>query len=322
MTFLKYQHVEKWGHTETEGIEDGVCYIFPKLDGTNASVWHDGLDLAAGSRNRQLAVGEDNAGFLAWVLGAGTGPLGSLFQYEPTWHLYGEWLVPHTLKTYREEAWRKFYVFDVYCHQKERLLSYNEYESIVRAAHLDLVDPLCIITNPTEENIIKEVSYNNTYLIQDGQGVGEGVVVKNYSYLNKFGRQPWAKFVRAEFKEQSARAFGICEKTGTKVLEAGLAEKFVTQTLVSKTRAKVELELRDGYFPDWLHEDEFGFLDWLSQNRGKVIGPLLGRVYHDLVTEEIWAMLKFMGKGQQVIDFKQLSRHCTLRVKEHAKDLF
>ena len=37
--FLKYQHIERLNTQETEGITDGICHIFYKIDGTNASVW-------------------------------------------------------------------------------------------------------------------------------------------------------------------------------------------------------------------------------------------------------------------------------------------
>jgi len=30
--FVKYQHVEKFGNLEVEGINLGECYIFPKID--------------------------------------------------------------------------------------------------------------------------------------------------------------------------------------------------------------------------------------------------------------------------------------------------
>lgn len=32
MEFEKYQHVERFGTTETEVIENGTCYVFPKID--------------------------------------------------------------------------------------------------------------------------------------------------------------------------------------------------------------------------------------------------------------------------------------------------
>lgn len=35
--FIKYQHLERLGNQETNGILDGEVYVFPKIDGTNAS---------------------------------------------------------------------------------------------------------------------------------------------------------------------------------------------------------------------------------------------------------------------------------------------
>lgn len=62
--FIKYQHIERIGTSEVEGILDGDCYVFPKLDGTNASIWMDDAELCCGSRNRQLSLENDNGGFI------------------------------------------------------------------------------------------------------------------------------------------------------------------------------------------------------------------------------------------------------------------
>lgn len=65
MEFKKYQHLERFGNDEVEGIELGKLYIFPKLDGTNAQVWLDDEgNIKAGSRNRELTLEKDNAGCL------------------------------------------------------------------------------------------------------------------------------------------------------------------------------------------------------------------------------------------------------------------
>ena len=116
MEFNRYQHVERFGNEEVDGIDIGTCYIFPKIDGTNVSVWVEDCEdgwkkIQSGSRNRVLDEEKDNAGFCKWVNIQITFP--EFFKRYPTFKLYGEWLVPHSLKTYREDAWRKFYVFDV-----------------------------------------------------------------------------------------------------------------------------------------------------------------------------------------------------------------
>ena len=72
MTFIRYPHLERFGNSGVQDIEFGVTHVFPKLDGTNASVWYEGthdgecdstLILGAGSRNRPLETEKDNAGF-------------------------------------------------------------------------------------------------------------------------------------------------------------------------------------------------------------------------------------------------------------------
>ena len=66
--FKRYQHLERFGTTEVQNIELGECFIFPKIDGTNASVWLHNGEIQAGSRTRHLSLEKDNAGFLEWVL--------------------------------------------------------------------------------------------------------------------------------------------------------------------------------------------------------------------------------------------------------------
>jgi hypothetical protein len=39
MEYLKYQHIERFGTDEVDEIGVGECYVFPKIDGTNAQVW-------------------------------------------------------------------------------------------------------------------------------------------------------------------------------------------------------------------------------------------------------------------------------------------
>ena len=69
LEFKKYQHLEKLGYPDVENILEGMCYIFPKIDGTNGSVWIDKSNVVqAGSRNRQLSLDSDNAGFYAHIL--------------------------------------------------------------------------------------------------------------------------------------------------------------------------------------------------------------------------------------------------------------
>ena len=110
--FKKYMHIERFGNIEVNGIDMGECYIFPKIDGTNSQLWSNNGELKAGSRNRTLTLDKDNAGFYKWAVSNMI--KWNIFLFNPNLRLYGEWLVPHTLKNYQDNAWRNFYVFDVF----------------------------------------------------------------------------------------------------------------------------------------------------------------------------------------------------------------
>ena len=335
--FRRYDHIERLGHEYVDALTIGDVYVFPKLDGTNASVWFEdggevGWFVQCGSRTRTLTADKDNAGFHRWAHDCiNLANLYEVFQNGSNdWNIYGEWLVPHTLTTYREEAWRKFWVFDVYDNKEEKYLSYDVYSPIIKNAGLDVIEPLCIFSNPSDEQLQHEAEMN-TYLILDGGGAGEGIVIKNYLWRNKWDNQPWAKIVRNEFKEENKRAFGTTEKHGKFQVEAAIAEEFVTQALVEKTRAKIMLELteqdcvdkvedRYGDSPDYYDKCMERHKRVQERHRAKIIPQLLGRVYHDLVTEELWEALK--KHKFPVVDFNKLRGHSIVYTKKYAADLF
>lgn len=302
--FLKYMHLERFGSDEVDGIELGTTYVFPKLDGTNAQVWGswnvlNEFDVKAGSRNRELSTGADNAGFYSWVLeGVESAPIVSLLKSNPHLTLYGEWLVPHSLKTYRDDAWRKFYVFDVFDRTSGKFLHYEDYQELLEHFGVTYLPPIAIIKNGCYEKYEKCLE-KNTFGIKDGEGIGEGVVIKNYKWINKFGRVVWAKLIANHFKEKHHAAMGA-PIVGGKMLEEEIAEEFVTQHLVDKVQAKIILQ----------HGG------WSS----KMIGQLLGVVWHDLITEEIWDILKKHKNPK--IDFKTLNRFCVMKVKQLKPEVF
>ena len=233
--FVKYMHIERLGSDEVEGLLDGVCYVFPKIDGTNASVWvGDGFNLHAGSRTREITIESDNAGFCGWVQ-ENAGAFLPLFLQHPHYRIYGEWLVPHTLRTYREEAWRNFYIFDVFDGEAETYLPYDLYVDLCASYLLPfpVIAPLEIVTNPDQEHLVGLLD-RNTYLIADGNGSGEGIVIKRYDFVNGYGRTTWGKMVRNEFKERNREAFGVPTVEMKAQLEQAIAAEYVTRGRVCK----------------------------------------------------------------------------------------
>lgn len=297
MTFHKYMHLERLGTNGVDGIEVGTCLVFPKLDGTNASIWCDPEgNIKAGSRNRELSLDNDNAGFYGWVL-ENEDWFQSFFSKNPSMTLYGEWLVPHSLKTYEDDAWRRFYIFDVLDKNTYQYLHYDLYKPWLDGCGFDYLAPLAIVKNGSDESFEKCLE-KNTHFIKQGMGVGEGIVIKNYSFENGFGCTTWAKLITNTFKEKHHKEMGAPE-VGSITTEERIVEEFVTQHLVDKVYAKIVNE--DG---------------WSS----KMIGKLLGIVWHDLVTEEIWEITKKYKNPK--IDFKRLNTYTIHKVKELKKELF
>lgn len=301
MEFIKYQHVERFGTDQTEHIELGECYVFPKLDGTNASVWMAEGRLCFGSRNRRLSLDADNAGFMSW--GVTSVALLDYFKANPTHRLFGEWLVPHAISNYRDDAWRRFYVFDVVVPDETndrgyKHLHYDAYRTGLEAHGLDYVPPLAIMRNASYDQLVEQLP-QNVFLLKDGTGSGEGVVLKRYGFVNKYGRETWAKLVTSEFKEKHAKIHGPPIKNGEAMVEEVIADKYVTTALVEKELAKITNEA-----------------GWSST----FIPRLLNTVYHSVVTEEMWSVLKEHNNPR--IDFKRLQFFVYGRVKQRAPHLF
>ena len=308
MEFKKYQHIERFGTTEVQHIELGECFVFPKIDGTNASLWmgKNGL-IQAGSRKRHLSINSDNAGFYQWA-----SEQENILQYlkeNPTHRLFGEWLVPHALKTYRDTAWRKFYVFDV-CVDKDEseiihdgdstmnYLPYNEYAPLLEQRGIDYILPICSITNANYEQLINQLM-KNVFLIEDGKGVGEGIVIKRYDFKNKYNRQTWAKIVTSEFKDKHAKVHGQSEIKGKKMVEEEIAIKYVTKALCEKVYSKIE--------------SETGFTS-------RQIPQLLNTVFYDLIKEDSWEFVKEFKRP--TINYSTLQHFVFTQVKANLDKLF
>lgn len=294
--YVKYQHVEKLDTDETEGITIGECFVFPKIDGTNGQVWFEAGQLRYGSRRREVSLGDDNQGFAAWCEDNKYELLTALSRLPNGARIFGEWLVPHSLKTYREDAWRNFYVFDVML-TDGRYMPYNEYNQLI-GQELTVIDPIRILVNPKRENILRCLDENH-FLMPSPEHIGEGVVIKNYDFTNKYGRQVWAKVVTTEFKEKHIKEMGAPVTKCADYIEQDIVEQLFTKEIADK----VEANIRTGE-------------GWNS----KKIPQFLGRCFHDFVTECTWQAVK--DHKNPAIDFKLLQRFVFAKAKQHCPHLF
>ena len=305
MEFLKYQHIQRFGNREVEGIENGTIHIFPKIDGTNGSVWNGGKYwgkdvISVGSRRRELSETKDNAGFYKYIQAEGV--YRTYLKHYPHHRLFGEWLVPHSLKTYRDEAWRQFYVFDVMvCPEigSPEYLPYEVYSLLLSQYYIPYIPCIAKIENGTLEQIAKWLEKND-YLIKDGEGQGEGLVLKNYAFRNEFGDQVWAKIVTSEFREKHARVMGPVEQKGAKRIEQAIVDACLTDAMINKAYAKI-VTACDG---------------WTSA----LIPRYLESVFHDFITEELYQAIN--KQKLDVISMKVLRSLVYKRVKEVNDELF
>jgi hypothetical protein len=295
--FTKYTHLERIGKGETDGIENGICFVMPKLDGTNASIWFNNGELKTGSRNNELGLGKaDNAGFNAYVQENKEKYL-PFFNILPNAILYGEWLVPHSVKTYRSDAWRKFYVFDVVLDKGElEYLTPEQYIGVLQTLDIEYVPVICKVENFTGDwaDFLPQADFLIDKTIEGAKP--EGIVMKNYSFVNKYGRKTFAKLVDTEVMTGAKKANSKVKEAGG--LELEIAEKYVTSHMIDKERAKIEG----------------------STANGSIQGRLLQTIFFTLIDEEIWDILK--KYKYPTIDFKKLNREVIEIVKAHCKDLF
>ena len=208
MQYKSYQHIQKYGTAEVNGINKGTIYIFFKIDGTNGCVFgkEGNLELGFGSRTRELSdltKDSDNQRFVSLMKSTEYqgvyNDLLAFIQEHPDFIVYGEWLVPSTLKTYKDDAWRQFYVFDILDTKSEKYIPYDTYKQWfdTKYKNIKYVPLLAKLENPSEEDLKALLQRTGEWLVKNG--LGEGIVIKNYDFVNQYGRRTWAKMLTEDY---------------------------------------------------------------------------------------------------------------------------
>ncbi|MBQ7703937.1 MAG: hypothetical protein IJT73_00690 [Selenomonadaceae bacterium] len=291
MQFKAYQHIERLGRPEVEGILSGNVYIFDKLDGSNVSIYlNDAGEIEVASRNRIVSPADDLRGVLAYV--NANPAFKNFFAEHPNLRLFGEWLIPHVVRNYENDAWRKIYIFDV-C-DGDKYLRYEQYEQLLRLYGIDFIPVIAKLFNPTEELVSRYVDHC-TFLISEG--LGEGIVVKNYDFVNKFGHTVWAK-VKIPKVAPLQKSPPTLPVDG---VETQIIDSFLTPELIEKEFSKIII-------------DNGG--EWNI----KLFGKLLGCIWHAFISEETFAFIQKFHNPK--IDFKLLNRLAVNKVKLVKAELF
>lgn len=290
--FKPYLHIEKLNKTEVDNILNGTVRLTAKLDGTNASVWADeDGHMHYGSRKREISIEDDNAGFAAWMKSNTDEPILLIraCQANPNWIIYGEWGVGKVgaIKKYTKDAHNQLWIFDIYNRETEKYLTWDELEAALILYDLInyRVKLLATLTNPTVDDIIK-IANENTFLLDNTDTLGEGVVIRRDNYVNCYGRYAVAKYVREDFRPDTQKV--------KRVIQAGEVEqdfisRYLTQSELEKAKAKTALACGEEY----------------TQGNGRFIGMFLNLLWKDTLEENIVDFCK-RNKNPQ-IDFSALN---------------
>lgn len=280
------------GKEETDGILNAPVTVQEKIDGANVSIWlNDVGGISYGSRTRELGKDDFN-GFGTYVQDHAEA-LSIFFKENPKVRLYGEWLVKHTI-TYPDAAYKKMYLYDVYNEEKDLYLDQPTVEGLAKTLGFEYPKIFYAGMMVTPEMLEEVVGKT---LVPDAAN-GEGVVIKRLDFINKYGNLIYAKKVHEKFKESNAIVFGGNNKFSETYWEMYIVNKYCTVSRVRKIMQKLQPEINER-------------LDL------KHVSEVVGRAYHDLITEEAWEI------ATKVVscDFKKLKHLCGKKFIQIYKDL-
>lgn len=271
----KYESIKRHGKQGTNAMfESGEKLIIEeKLDGANASMMLEDGKVRCFSRNQELDEHNTLRGFYQYAQEFAD-------RLEEGFIYYGEWLAPHKIK-YDEEAYKKFYLFDVFDIASDKYLPIRKITRIGRMADMSFVPHFSLGIFSSVEEVMEYVGKSKL-----GEK-GEGIVIK---YWNS-DKRDILKIVTPEFQE----AMGVKPTKPKK----DMLQKFVEANVTEARIEKLILKLVDaGTLPE-----EFDITD-----TGAILKALGSSVYEDVMAEERDVLEKLVRK--------QISKHVPKIVKQ------
>lgn len=287
----RYQHIERLGSNEIQGLLQGKVFVQTKIDGANLSVWTDpenGLTVAS----RNLIVFKKGArvnsfnGAINYILNHP-----GIIEVSKKYILRGEWLTPHTI-VYNKDAYKKFYIFDVQEYTTEKYLTPDEYIPILKDAGIEWIASRTY-DSPKLSELMEIVEGEDIY----GAKQKEGIVIKNFNFVNNYGRVVWGKIVHSEFKESNKLKFGATKKDPQ---EIRFISRYITEDFVLKTIHKIKEEVETLEI--------------------KQMPRILQTVWYDVFREELWDFVK--KEKVESFDFKLAYHLCIKATRDVALAYF
>lgn len=279
MEHNKFMKVKRLGTPEVAGLlEGGELRYYEKIDGSNGSFRKENGILIASSHNRVLDTSSegDNRGFCKWVL---TNINPNLIPEGI--ELYGEWLVGHTVQ-YDNDSYNKFYLYDILDLATGTYLPEETIKNYATLLGLPYLEPLYTGKFQGLEHL-KSIAEQKSQL---GENQMEGIVIKDYSFKNRYGRQIHAKYVNEHFCE--VQKIKPMKEINNFEVEREIVERFATKARFNKMLDKVRE----------LYEGEIIAMDMTLM---KYLPKLM---IEDILMEESYTLCT----EYDIINFKQLKR--------------
>lgn len=290
MWHIKYPKIRRLWTEETEWILIWKCIIQEKIDWANSSVRLEDWLLHIWSRTQLLCRWDEVYNWFNWLVNYIKSHewINKLLKDNPTYRLYGERLVQHSIR-YSPEHYNHFWMYDILIWWDEEQPEFmNPVDVFNIAFDYNICRPhlYAVMENPTIETLQDYMYKPNLW---DKQ---EGIVIKNTEFINKFGRPQYAKLVNEAFKEQNKIIFWNSNKYDEK--ENIRALKFMTPWRFMKIVHKIE------------QDKQCRFSE-------KHIWEIIWRCQYDVISEEIPWIVK-----NDIVNYWLLRKHISNIVRTMA----
>jgi hypothetical protein len=278
MEWHKYTDIERLKPKYTDMFTPGDrIVVSEKVDGSNSSFSYDpdkGVVVAC-SRRQILDFNKTLNGFWNWVQNFDSDFIKNITD-NGRYTIYGEWLVKNKIH-YPDDAYHKFYMFDVYDAETGCYLPYEEMCGFYARLKLPSNTPPIFLAPVLYVGpfISWEHLYSFVGKSELGAEVGEGCVIHSQTHLDKHGKYlTHVKLVSEKFAEIQKTKKPI----DPEIMKAKEAERELALTIVTKRRVEKSIQrlVEDGLIPT----------DWDETNMKTISQNLPRAVYNDCVKEE------------------------------------
>lgn len=264
----KYHSIVRYGHNSTKDVlnKGDEIIIQEKIDGANASFSVVDGELKCWSRNKELDENNTLEGFYDWAcknIDAEKLLEGVVY--------FGEWTARH--KIVYEGYEKQFFLYDIYNLFLEEYVSFSMVQDEAKRLGLQLVP---IFFEGEFESFDQLMSYVGRTELNGrlkGNITGEGIVVKNVKYRDKFGKQLFVKLVVDSFTEVLRQ-----KKPKDPNKKLSVDELKVKECL---TTARVEKQIFK-LIDDGLLNKDYGIEDM-----GKLLKSVTPMIAEDILKEEM-----------------------------------